>query len=195
MNLGGLFLGVPIFGGATFLLWWITRRMPAGPKGLGVGLGAALVIPPLALGTWFLSLSLVTSATYVCTECGRTESQEHILFVPVTSEVIADGEDYVQRFSKHVDHSHQWHLDGCIRSAGRISCTMQSIAGWFRVLPQLKDRAAADQLYREARALPEGQRLSLMQEVSRQVWIRSAIDGDLEKAFARWQEGRVHAPR
>lgn len=191
MNLVALLLALPSLGAGVFALWWVNRRLPKGRNGVGVSLAATLVIPPLAIAAWFITLSHVTTATYVCLECGRTESQERFLFVPLACEVVADGEDYVQRFSKPVDHPHRWHLDGCIRSAARsVSCTEQSIGGWFRVLPQLKDRAAADQLYREACELPEDRRLSLMQEVSQFVWIRSVTDGDLEPAFARWNSQR-----
>jgi hypothetical protein len=195
MGLGALYLGLPIFGCATLALWWITRRLPAGWKGVGVGFGALLVIPSLAFGSWWGALSLLTDATYVCLDCGRTERQERFLFVPCSSSVLDDGLDYVQRFQSGTErgHTHRWHLDGCIRSAGRVACTEQYAQGWFRVLPKLQDRAAADELFREAQALPENQRLGLMQEVSDRVWIRSAMDGNLDQAFELWRV--KHVPR
>ena len=190
MNLGGLILGVPIFGAATLALWWVTRRIPAGRKGLAVGSGALLAIPLVAFVTWFGALQALTTATYVCVDCGRTEEQERFLFVPLTREVCADGEDYVRRFSANASHAHRWHLDGCIRRAGGVSCTEQYVEGWFRVLPKLKDRAAADTLYHEARGLPEERRIGLMQEVSDRVWMGSLPEDDFDGAFAKWRAHR-----
>jgi hypothetical protein len=63
---------------------------------------------------------------------------------------------------------------------------MQYAEGWFRVLPKLRDRVAADELFQEAQALPQGQRLNLMCEFSSCVWVRSGSEGDLDQAFGRW---------
>ena len=67
---------------------------------------------------------------------------------------------------------------------------MQHVEGWFRTLPNLRDQGAAEKLYREARVLPEDRRVSLMQDVSEYVWIRSAVGGDLDQAFAEWRANR-----
>jgi len=63
---------------------------------------------------------------------------------------------------------------------------MQNAHGWFRVLPKLRDRAAAMALVREARNSSAAQRLGLMQEFSYQVGIGSMLNGDIDEAFARW---------
>jgi DNA-directed RNA polymerase subunit RPC12/RpoP len=192
MNLGPVLLGLPIFGAATWVLWRITRRLPQGWPGVGVGLGALILVPGIALGAWLVALAMLTTASYVCLTCGRVERQERFLCLPCSSTVLDTGEEYVRRFDPAAGkpHSHDWHLDGCIRSAGRVSCTMQYAEGWFRVLPKLQDLVAADELIREAQALPQEQRLNLMRELSSCVWIRTLSEGDLDRAFADWRAQR-----
>src|ERR1043165_8808320 len=99
-------------------LWWITRRLPAGWKGVGIGFAAMIAIPVFAFAGWNLALSLVTNATYVCLVCGRTEEQEQLLGVPCSHELLADGREYIQRFGLDPSgHGHDWHLEGCVRYA------------------------------------------------------------------------------
>lgn len=190
MGLGALFLGLPIFGCATFALWWFTNRQSRRGRGVWSGLAAVFLIPPLALGFWWYAGALLTEATYVCLDCGRTERQERFLFLPCSSTVLADGEDYVQRFRLGVktDHSHLWHLESCKYSPLGVACTEECIGGWFRVLPKLADHTAADELFREAQGLPYERRCALMDEITSAVELGAAFGHvSLDEAFRTWR--------
>jgi hypothetical protein len=182
-------LALPFFGGGVLAMWWIARRLPEGWKGICAGFCALCAFPPLVLGGWWLSLHLWTSATYVCLDCGRTEVQERFAGVICSRTLLDDGEDYAERFAvpDAAGYGHDWQLESCLHAAsGRITCSEQCVEGWFRVLPRLRDRDAADQLFRSARALPHEQRCALMDEITRAVWNREQGEDGLDRAFASW---------
>ncbi len=193
MGLALPLLALPFLACTIAGLWWITRRLPAGWKGIGVGFLALLVIPTLAFLGWRSTLSNVTSAKYVCLTCGRTERQDKAFGLTCLHTLLADGQDYVQRFPKALPerHEHDWSLESCLWDAtGTVSCTERAVEGWFRVLPTLKDREGADQVYREAQSLPEDQRYGFMQEVSDWIAVRDIDSEGPDSAFERWRARR-----
>ena len=153
--------------------------------------------PPVTVDECMLELqhrqhakAYTLSGTFVCLECGRTEEQTWYDDRLLSSELVADGEDYARRFGvvSGKRHAHEWHLEsGFSTEPGNICCTMVMVAGWFRALPKLADRQAVDALYREMRALPSEQRPGLMSSVGGEVWIPHELDhADLDAAFAKW---------
>jgi hypothetical protein len=182
-------LALPFCLAAGLALAWLRHRLPPGWKGVGLGLGALAGLSMLAFGGWMLSLSLVTWGEYACTDCGRLERQTHIGSWTVSSRLERDGEEYVKRFAPDLlrGHAHHWHLESCLFSPGGVGCTMQSVEGWFRVLPRLTDRAAADALAAEAKTLPREERCRLMDEITSAVWHREKEPGGIDAAFERWR--------
>ena len=185
MGLAAPLLAIPILGSATFALWWISRHV-AGRRALA----AAIIIPGLAFGAWWLTLSLLTRAEYVCAECGREEEQWRFANFVVSRALHDDGAEYARRYAPK-EHAHEWHFESCRhRGFGTVECNEQVIGGWFRVLPKLADREAADALVLQARSLPLEERCLLMDEISSGVWLREKDEGGIDAAFERWRARR-----
>jgi len=185
MGLAAPLLAIPILGGATFALWWISRHL-AGRSALA----AVILVPLLAFGDWWLALSTLTRAQYVCAECGRTEEQWRFAGIVVSRALHDDGAEYTRRYAPK-EHAHTWHFESCRwRGTGMVECTEQVIGGWFRVLPKLADREAADALVLQARSLPLEERCRLMDEISSGVWLQEKSLGGIDQAFETWNARR-----
>jgi hypothetical protein len=133
--------------------------------------------------------------TFICLDCGRTELQTWYDDRLLSSELVASGEDYARRFGVVTgkDHVHDWHLEsGFSTSPGNVCCTLVMVQGWFRALPRLRNREAADELYRSSLPLPFEERRRLMDGLGL-VWIEHELDHvDLDEAFEKW---RAEHPR
>ncbi|HVS10284.1 MAG TPA: hypothetical protein VMS76_10460 [Planctomycetota bacterium] len=177
---------------ATLLaLAWIVRWSPRGWKRIVAGSTAALVLAVLCQQAWQASLWHLTRGAYTCIACGRTEWHMAIFGVRISSELHESGKDYARSFAPHIaaSHPHDWHLESCLYSGRGVSCTMQVIGGWFRALPQLGDRQAAERLVAEAENLPRDERCRLMDEVTKRVWYSRDGEG-LDRAFEAWHDAR-----
>lgn len=196
MGLAAILIALPFLAAAITTMVWIGRRLPVGwRRNLNVA-AAACVLFPLAFAGWQVTIFSLTRADYVCVECGRTEEQLRFAGWTLSRTVRDDGEEYGRRFvASRREHPHDWHLESCLFSWGMVSCTMEYLGGWFRVLPKLTDRAAADQLVREAQALPPDQRARLMDEFTTFVGHGGVDAGGVDAAFESWRAQRAAADR
>jgi hypothetical protein len=192
MQIAAALYAVLFLGAAGIGLAWVVRRLPAGWKGVRLGLAALAGSALLAFGGWFAAVQTTDSARFLCTGCGRMEQRTRILGIPVWRRPLQHDE-YARRFAglfAH-GHAHEWRVQGCIQSFGKVTCTMEYQDGWFRLLPRLSDRAAAEALAREACALSEERRVELLTSFQDGVVTRVEFrDEDLDAAFATWRSQR-----
>jgi hypothetical protein len=185
-------LALPFLLGASLALMWLRHRLPPGWRGVVLGFAALAALSLLTLGGWMFSLSTVTWAHYACTDCGRVEKQTHIGPWTVSRALASDDEEYVKRFAPQLprEHEHHWHLESCLYSYRGVACTLERVQGWFQVLPKIADHAAADELFREAQALPYEQRCKLMEDVGMRFAFADRDPGGLDRAFESWRAQR-----
>src|SRR5262245_61896217 len=91
MKLGVLLIGIAWLGAAAAIVARIGLRRPVnGRRGVTIAWAAAVLLV-LAYAGWRITLWQLTSGTYVCVECGRTEEQLRFLGVTCSRTLDDDG--------------------------------------------------------------------------------------------------------